>query len=46
MAGHSNVVYWLEMNGYDTNPDRVDRILRFAKTSTRILTETEIRAVL
>jgi len=46
MAGHSNVVYWLEMNGYDPNPDRVDRILQYAKNSTRILTETEIRAVL
>jgi len=46
MAGHSNVIYWLEMNGYDTSPDRVDRILQSAKNSTRILTEAEIRAVL
>jgi 2-isopropylmalate synthase len=45
MAGHSNVIYWLEMNGYDPSPDRVDRILQFAKNSTRILSETEIRAV-
>jgi 2-isopropylmalate synthase len=46
MAGHSNVVYWLEMNGYDPSPGRVDRILQVAKNSPRILTETEIRAVL
>ncbi|HEX4844914.1 MAG TPA: LeuA family protein [Geothrix sp.] len=46
MAGHSNVVYWLEMNGYDPTPDRVDRILQSAKNSPRILNETEIRAVL
>jgi isopropylmalate/homocitrate/citramalate synthase len=46
LAGHSNVVYWLEMNGYDPSPDRVDRILRVAKNSTRILKEAEIRAVL
>lgn len=46
LAGHSNVVYWLEMNGYDPSPDRVDRILRTAKNSPRILSETEIRAVL
>ena len=46
MAGHSNVIYWLEMNGYDPSPDRVDRILQSAKNSTRILTEAEIRAVL
>lgn len=45
MAGHSNVVYWLEMNGYDPSPDRVDRILQAAKNSPRILTEAEIRAV-
>jgi 2-isopropylmalate synthase len=46
MAGHSNVVYWLEMNGYDPSPDRVDRILQAAKNSPRILSESEIRAVL
>ncbi|HJV49579.1 MAG TPA: LeuA family protein [Geothrix sp.] len=45
MAGHSNVVYWLEMNGYDPSPDRVDRILQVAKNSPRILSETEIRGV-
>ena len=46
MAGHSNVIYWLEMNGYDSNGERVERILRAAKNSTRILTEAEIRAAL
>ena len=46
MAGHSNVIYWLEMNGYDPNTERVERILRAAKNSTRILTEAEIRAAL
>jgi len=46
LAGHSNVVYWLEMNGYDPSPDRVDRILQAAKNSARILNESEIRAVL
>ena len=46
MAGHSNVIYWLEMNGYDPSPARVDRILQVAKNSPRILSEAEIRAVL
>jgi 2-isopropylmalate synthase len=46
MAGHHNVVYWLEMNGYDPSPVRVDRILQVAKNSPRILSEVEIRAVL
>lgn len=46
MAGHSNVIYWLEMNGYDPSPERVDRILQAGKNSPRILSEAEIRAVL
>lgn len=46
MAGHSNVIYWLEMNGYDPNAERVERILLTAKNSTRILSEAEIRAAL
>ena len=46
MAGHSNVIYWLELNGFDPNPARVERILRAAKDSPRILTEAEIRSVL
>ncbi|MBK9796068.1 MAG: 2-isopropylmalate synthase [Holophagaceae bacterium] len=46
LAGHSNVVYWLEMNGYDPSPDRVDRILKVAKNSARILSELEIRSAL
>jgi 2-isopropylmalate synthase len=46
LAGHSNVVYWLEMNGYDPSPERVDRILQVAKNSPRILKEAEIRATL
>lgn len=46
LAGHSNVIYWLEMNGYDPNPTRVERILQIAKNSPRILDEAEIRAVI
>jgi hypothetical protein len=32
------------MNGYDTIPERVDRILPLAKQSARILTDGEIRS--
>ena len=46
VAGHSNVIYWLEMNGYDVNPERIERILALAKKSHRILTEAEIEAAL
>jgi 2-isopropylmalate synthase len=45
MAGRSNVIYWLEMNGYDPTPDRVDHILQAAKNSPRILCENEIRGI-
>lgn len=46
MAGHSNVIYWLEMNGFDVNPERVERILGLAKKSDHILSEDEIRAAI
>ena len=46
VAGHSNVTYWLEMNGCDVNPELVERILTHAKQSHRILTDAEIRALL
>ena len=46
MAGHSNVTYWLEMNGYDVNSERVERILGKAKMSNHILSEAEIRSAL
>ena len=46
VAGHSNVVYWLEMNGHDANDERVERILDRAKHSNRILTVAEIEAML
>lgn len=46
MAGHSNVVYWLEMNGHDVNEERVSRILDRAKHSNRILNDAELEALL
>jgi len=46
VAGHSNVIFWLEMNGYDPATERIERILALAKQSSRILTESEIRSVL
>jgi len=46
VAGHSNVMYWLELNGYDASNERVERILAAAKQSRRILDEAEIRALL
>ena len=46
VAGHSNVMYWLELNGFDATTDRIERVLTLAKRSARILTDDEIRAAL
>ncbi|HJW08495.1 MAG TPA: LeuA family protein [Holophagaceae bacterium] len=46
VAGHSNVAYWLELNGFDPVPERVERILTLAKASNRILSDAEIRSAL
>lgn len=46
VAGQSNIIYWLEMNGYNVNPERIERILALAKRSHRILTEVEIESAL
>lgn len=45
VAGHSNAEYWLELNGYDASPDRIERILHAAKQSNRVLSEHEIQAL-
>jgi len=46
VAGHSNVLYWLEMNGYDPTVERIERVLALAKQSRKLLSEAEIRSVL
>jgi 2-isopropylmalate synthase len=45
MSGKSNVIWWLEANGYDTDEARVDAIFRAAKDSRRNLTDAEITAI-
>jgi 2-isopropylmalate synthase len=42
MSGRSNVVIWLQRHGIEPNNELVDRIFRFAKTSDRLLEESEI----
>jgi 2-isopropylmalate synthase len=46
VAGHSNVMYWLELNGFDASSERIERVLALAKRSARILTDDEIRGAL
>jgi 2-isopropylmalate synthase len=46
MSGESNVVYWLESHGIEPSPERVQAVFRYAKSVDRVLSESEIRAVL
>jgi 2-isopropylmalate synthase len=45
MSGRSNVDFWLESHGYTSSPPLVDRILKAAKESPRVLTEEELRSL-
>ena len=45
MSGRSNVDYWLESHGYKSSPDLVERILKAAKESPRVLTDGEIETL-
>ena len=42
MSGKSNVVFWLEKRGLPATDEVVDRIFTKAKSSSSVLTETEI----
>jgi 2-isopropylmalate synthase len=46
MSGKSNVIYWLEKRGFDSNEDRVNRIYQHAKEATCVLEESEIMRLL
>jgi 2-isopropylmalate synthase len=45
MSGESNIIYWLEKRGLEPRPEIVARVFERAKSSDRILTEEEIRAI-
>ena len=42
MSGKSNVYFWLERHGYEPTDEVVERIYQRAKSSERMLTDTEI----
>jgi 2-isopropylmalate synthase len=42
MSGRSNVLYWLEKHAISATDELVDRIFALAKSSDRVLTESEI----
>lgn len=45
-SGESNVIYWLTKRGYEPTKDLVAAVLGAAKRSNRVLTETEIVAII
>jgi isopropylmalate/homocitrate/citramalate synthase len=46
MSGKSNVTHWLSRNGIEQSESLVNRIFVAAKQSTRVLTDSEIRAII
>jgi 2-isopropylmalate synthase len=46
MSGKSNVVFWLERHGYTATDELVDRIFAQAKSSSTVLTQDEILAMI
>ena len=44
MSGESNVIYWLEKNGMEPTPTRVQAVFQLAKGVNRVLTADEIRS--
>jgi len=46
MSGASNVVFWLQSRGIEASDTLVERIFDKAKTSSRLLTEEEVRGII
>jgi 2-isopropylmalate synthase len=45
MSGKSNVIWWLEQNGYASDEAVIERILAAAKRTPRLLTDEELHAL-
>jgi 2-isopropylmalate synthase len=45
MSGESNVIFWLESNGFEATKERIARVFDRAKQSDRLLTQEELRAL-
>ena len=46
MAGNSNIIYWLEKNGYQSNENNVQLLRQAAKSTDRILEPAALHALL
>ncbi|MDE0868746.1 MAG: LeuA family protein [Candidatus Poseidoniaceae archaeon] len=45
MAGRSNIIWWLEQNGYETSDDLVSHVFEVAKTQQRNMEDQEVKNV-
>tara|TARA_B100000767_G_scaffold274473_1_gene307550 strand:+ start:3875 stop:5131 length:1257 start_codon:yes stop_codon:yes gene_type:complete len=45
MAGRSNIIWWLEQNGYETSDDLVAHVFEVAKTQRRNMEDQEVKNV-
>jgi 2-isopropylmalate synthase len=46
MSGKSNIIYWLEQNGFEPQYELVDKIFEKAKKSTTILKDSQILTII
>jgi isopropylmalate/homocitrate/citramalate synthase len=44
MAGRSNIIWWLEQNGYEANDDLVAHLFDVAKSQRRNMTDQEVQS--
>ena len=46
MSGRSNVVHWLERNGYESDDELVAHMFEVAKSQRRMMTDEEVHAAI
>ncbi|MDP6609729.1 MAG: hypothetical protein QF463_11735, partial [Vicinamibacterales bacterium] len=46
MSGRSNVVFWFERHGVPVTDEAVDRVFAGAKSASRVLSDSEIEALI
>ena len=44
MAGRSNIIWWLEQNGYEASDDLVAHLFEVAKSQRRNMKDSEVEA--
>ncbi|HIM13778.1 MAG: 2-isopropylmalate synthase [Candidatus Thalassarchaeum betae] len=46
MSGRSNIIWWLQQNGYEVTDDLISHMLEVAKGQRRLMTDGEVRAAI